>query len=110
MTPVLNVEVDMFSGRPNPRLRLGDGEATRLHALIARQRSVLNDVRTADQLGFRGFIVTNENTGEIYRVRGRVLQMGEKTYLDRNGEIQSYVLSILPQDVRAMLLPLLDAR
>jgi hypothetical protein len=111
MAPVLRIEVDMFSGRPNPTLDVRGDEAQRLQELLAQQRQPLNDVRTPDQLGFRGFIVSPEGSGgETCRVNGAILLIGDRAYLDPNKDIQNFIVSILPPDVKAMLLPLLDVR
>ncbi|WP_300178298.1 hypothetical protein [Bradyrhizobium sp.] len=109
MTPVLKIEVDVFSGRPNPVLELGGGEARHLQHLLEQKRQPLNDFEAADQLGFRGFIIRLEGTGrEAYRVNGAIVQIDGKAFLDPNSDTQNFILSILPKDTRAMLVPLLN--
>jgi hypothetical protein len=112
MTPVLRIEVDMFSGRPNPGLELRGSQARRLQQLLEKKRQPLNDIEAADQLGFRGFVVVRpEGAGRAtYRVKDEVVQIDGRSFLDPNKDIQNYILSILPQELKAMLLPLLDAR
>jgi hypothetical protein len=111
MTPVLKIEVDMFSGRPNPELELRGSQARHLQQLIEKKRQPLSSVEAADQLGFRGFIVKPEGAGrEAYRVKDEVVQIGGRAFRDPNRDTQTYILSILPQELKAMLLPLLDAR
>jgi hypothetical protein len=109
MTPVLKIEVDMFSGRPNPGLELRGSRALRLRQLLEQKRLPLNDVEAVDQLGFRGFIIKPESAGrKAYRVKGEVVQIGGRAFLDPNKDTQNYILSILPQGLKAMLRPLLD--
>jgi hypothetical protein len=110
MTPVLKIEVDMFSGRPNPGLELRGNQARRLRQLLEQKRLPLNDVEAVDQLGFRGFIVKPESASrEAYRVKGEVVQIGGRAFLDPNRDTQNYILSVLPQRLKSMLRPLLDA-
>jgi hypothetical protein len=110
MTSVLKIEVDVFSGRPNPVLELRGSRARRLQQLLEQKRQPLNDVEAADQLGFRGFVIKPEGAGrQVYRVKGEVVQIGDRAFLDQNRDTHNYILSILPQEMKAILLPLLDA-
>ena len=110
MTPVLKIEVDMFSGRPNPVLELRGSRARHLQDLIEQKRQQLHNGEADDPLGFRGFIIRLEGTGrEAYRVKGEVVQIGGRAFLDPNRDTQNYILSILPKETKAMLVPLLNA-
>ncbi len=51
------VELDAFSGRPNPRWVLTPAEATEFFSLLGRLRPDSRDARVPDQLGYRGFVV-----------------------------------------------------
>lgn len=110
MFPVYKIEVDMFSGRPNPSLELRGSEARHLKQLLELKRQPLKDTEASDQLGFRGFVIRSENVDrEIYRIKGGVLKIGSKAFRDPGQQTQSYIVSILPEDVRAMLLPVLQS-
>lgn len=50
------VELDVFSGRPNPVWRLDAAAETRLNDLIAAAAPVASG-RISDGLGYRGFVV-----------------------------------------------------
>src|SRR5882724_6572345 len=89
VTPVFKIEVDIFSGRPNPVLDLRGSRAQHLQRLLEKKRQPLSK-DAADQLGFRGFIIRLEGTGrEAYRVKGEVVQIGGKAFLDPNRDTQN---------------------
>ena len=110
MFPVFKIEVDMFSGRPNPGLELRGSEARQLKQLLELKRQPLNESTNNDQLGFRGFVIHSESPNhETYRVRGEIIEMGGKTFRDPAKQTQRYIVSILPKDLKAMLLPVLQS-
>ena len=60
----ITVEVDLFSGRPNPRWPLTEAEARDLAALLAGR----SDSSSAPPpLGYRGFVIHLERPLRIYR-------------------------------------------
>jgi hypothetical protein len=111
MTSGLKIEVDMFSGRPNPEFELQGDQAESLQRLLDTQRQPSKTAQIADQLGFRGFVVTSAAAGGAsYRVKDDIVQIGGSAYMDPNKDVQTYILSILPPALKAMILPVLDAR
>ena len=42
-------------------------------------------------------------------MKGEVVQIGGKAFLDPNRDTQNNILSILPKETKAMLVPLLNA-
>ena len=64
------VELDVFSGRPNPRWQLSPREIRELVDRVTADRSILlpRNANTGG-LGYRGFII--EHSGEADRCAGR---------------------------------------
>jgi hypothetical protein len=60
----MRLEVDIFSGRPNPAWQLGDVEARRIAAAVAGLEVAPAPPAVPDGLGFRGFVVTVD-AGEL---------------------------------------------
>jgi len=67
----LEVELDVFSGRPNPRWTLAAPEADRLRRQIRSLRSSAPEQHIPD-LGFRGFIV-HDAAGSVRVFRKTVI-------------------------------------
>lgn len=60
---MLTVELDIFSGRPNPRWTLSEAEEKELvNYILANPASILPDTLGQAQLGYRGFIVRIHDT------------------------------------------------
>src|SRR5690242_13956615 len=59
----MQVEIDLFSGRPNPTWELGSAESSEVLALIHGLPTCPSGPEP-EALGFRGFVLTDQNTGE----------------------------------------------
>jgi hypothetical protein len=85
------VELDVFSGRKNPRWRPTEQETERLRAQLAELSPVsefaLDDLQTVPRLGYRGFVLTyrGRNSTVPHRIRvynavATVLEPERETY------------------------------
>jgi hypothetical protein len=55
---VMNVELDIFSGRPNPVWSLSERQVGEMDAIIETLPATTASVPTRPGLGYRGFVVT----------------------------------------------------
>jgi hypothetical protein len=72
MAGTIEVTIDMYSGRPNPRIDLTDQELDELkRRLSAAQQAPSVDYRDPPQLGYRGFRIINpkQEPGLPYQAR-----------------------------------------
>ena len=83
---MIEVELDIFSGRPNPTWQLSDADAKELAAhLLELSREA--PVEHSSGLGFRGFILrfSNRTSAEIsppIRVFSGVVHKHDKSFVD----------------------------
>ncbi|GAB4040581.1 hypothetical protein GCM10028809_65270 [Spirosoma gilvum] len=87
----LTVELDAFSGRPNPTWTLSEAESTELVELLKSLPAIPDSAQTS-RLGYRGFLVSNskEATGlpsrmRVYRKVIRMESNPPQSYRDING-------------------------
>jgi hypothetical protein len=59
----MDVEIDLFSGRPNPRVRLDPQAAEELMRRLAALRPSTGQARPRDKLGYRGLRIQTEPSG-----------------------------------------------
>ena len=57
----MQIELDAFSGRPNPSWTLTEDQAARLMGRLAALNQITSEKTAPDDLGFRGFILTSED-------------------------------------------------
>jgi hypothetical protein len=102
----MEVELQVFSGRPNPKWVMSGAQATDMLKRIRSLRTAANEVRAPD-LGFRGFIVRYaETVCCIYRRRVTLtVASAKRTYQDTTG-VES---ALRQQAVRRGFQSLLDA-
>lgn len=99
------VELDLFSGRENPRWSL-DGEAAQtLRELAGRLTTATAEPRIPG-LGYRGFVVANDN-GEMRVFKGRVIK-SEAVLADPSLSIERFLLDRLPREFRELRARLLS--
>ena len=98
---MLDVELDAFSGRPNPRWELTTAQAAEFWDRIRRLRPTIQDGQVRGEgLGYRGFVVrpTGEPVGGFDHVtlyRGTVLvQVRDRTerFSDPNRGLERWLL------------------
>ena len=59
----MDVEIDVYSGRPNPRLRLDPEPARELMRRLAALRPSTSQAGPRERLGYRGLRIESEGTG-----------------------------------------------
>jgi hypothetical protein len=107
---MMRVEIDIFSGRPNPGWNLSPDHVEELLARLYKQELPHGD-RPPSRLGFRGFIVyrlSSQNEWQAWlRVGGGVVNAqtdaGPRTYQDTGG-IEDWLLELAEQEGYSALL------
>ena len=84
---MLKIELDVFSGRPNPTWQLDDAQAIELLALMADLPIVTQ--RQTGQLGYRGFLVYRPGPGGAVaapvRVYAGTVEIDSQPFADVHG-------------------------
>jgi hypothetical protein len=87
----ISVQMDVFSGRPNPSWELSPSESGELLKQLSLLTEVdKNNAAFHDNLGYRGFIVSFQEDGSskpppnVYRVYKGFILMNGKVYSDRS--------------------------
>lgn len=84
----VNVELDLFSGRPNPTLDLLPAEGDELLRLLSNVPATTAEP-TPPGLGYRGFLVSHKATGARFHVFGGIILrldgVGERRFQDLHG-------------------------
>jgi hypothetical protein len=102
------IEVDLFSGRPNPSFELRGEEASHLRALLKQRREAVHQTPLQLGLGFRGFLIRfDQSSAPQYRVIDDIVVKGNEAFRDPTHETQNYIVSVLPASMRASVEPLL---
>lgn len=81
------VELDVFSGQPNPALEIRKDEFESILNRIRKQRE-LNDARFFDGLGFRGIILSGPDSDAVIQKNViRVRSSSGVRYLESNADV-----------------------
>lgn len=97
MSERVEIELDIFSGNPNPTWILSEAEAT----LFRQQLATLSEASPRElsgNLGYRGFIVqlTNGTEQRIVRVQNGIVQISQDStdlyYSDQNRSLERWLL------------------
>src|SRR5882724_5553115 len=87
----VEIELDVFSGRPNPRWLLSPSQeiewAIRLDSL---PNAAGQDMPEPPGLGYRGFTVRADKQVRVY---GGLAQIDDETYLDVRRNLEKWLLS-----------------
>jgi len=97
------VELDVFSGRPNPRWQLSDAEAARLVELIATLDPAAAAPPAPPGLGYRGFRIPGVATA--YRA---IVRTPQRLLGDPERRVERFLLERLPAEyaeLRSMIEP-----
>jgi len=118
------VELDVFSGRPNPTWTLEPALASDLLDRIARLHSTIQAVECPQNLGYRGFIVqyldAGSNVIQTVRACGGIIEVtnatGSMYYVDPQKQIELWLLASsasaqppLPEDLAAQIVKEINA-
>ncbi|MCP2259810.1 hypothetical protein LX15_003519 [Streptoalloteichus tenebrarius] len=98
----MEIEVDLYSGRPNPRLPLGGEAAAELVRRLAALSSTAHG-SPATGLGYRGIRIVNESDehpfAEVVVSRGVVVvrdrQGGERRLGDPDRALESWLVDVV---------------
>jgi hypothetical protein len=94
----MRVELDVFSGRPNPRWELDEDSAVALRCLLSRL-SVSTDTPPKEPgLGYRGFVFAGE-TGRQRAYKGYVIR-SDTVFADPSSSIERFLSDRLPTELR----------
>jgi hypothetical protein len=95
------VELDVFSGRPNPRWKLDDPVADDLRGLVSLLPVTTDGPPEPPGLGYRGFTFS-EGTGRIRAYKGYVIT-SDVVLADPSSSVERFLLGRIPpefQDLR----------
>jgi len=88
------VELDIFSGRPNPRWELDKPTAEALYRLISQLDTASGGPLDRPGLGYRGFIM-RDGSGERRAYNGYVISPN-RTVADPSARVERFLLDRLP--------------
>lgn len=98
----VQVELDVFSGRPNPSWRLRAAERDQLFGLL-RATKELGAVSTAPPgLGYRGLILRIESGGhaELLRVGDGAIAADGAVYRDNGRAVEAFLFAVMPAKLK----------
>lgn len=88
------VELDVFSGRPNPRWELGPRDAARLRAMHRELTRSGIQLPGPPALGYRGMVY--EIDGRRWRAWGGALHGSDGVWLDTQRGIERFLVGTMP--------------
>ena len=100
MTLQAEIEVDVFSGRPNPSFALGEEDARQLKQLLDEAREAATEFSAPPALGFRGYVIRFAPSQEEYRLFGGVIVKGGRAFRDPHREAEEFVRARLPAEIK----------
>lgn len=110
-----SVELDVFSGRPNPSWTLTHTQGVRLRQLLRAARDLparhKRGPAAEPGLGYRGLIlrISVGATTETWHVGRGAAEVDGQVYPDDGRHIERYVLDTMPADLRAQFAAVLPA-
>jgi hypothetical protein len=90
------VELDVFSGRPNPRWELDETSADELRRLVDRLPPATGPPPEPPGLGYRGFVLGEG--GRVLRVYRGHVSTPDALVADPSRTIERYLLGRIPQE------------
>jgi hypothetical protein len=94
------VELDVFSGRPNPRWQLDQPAADALRRLLSRLTVATDRPLEPPGLGYRGFIFTY-NSGRSRAYKGYVIR-SDIVLADPSSSVERFLLERLPAEFQGL--------
>ncbi len=93
----MRVELDVFSGRPNPRWELDEDSAAALRRLLSRLSVSTDTPPRQPGLGYRGFVFDSEmDHGRAYK--GYVIK-SDAVFADPSSSIERFLRDRLPTEL-----------
>jgi hypothetical protein len=107
----VRIEIDLFSGRPNPAWDATTGEATRVRAAVDALCPRIGPAPEPPGLGYRGFRVTEPGwVAEVYGTAVTVTEhAGRSVRHDPNRDVERLLLALSHEHLDPALLALLDS-
>jgi hypothetical protein len=96
----LLVELDIFSGQPNPRWRLNDQDTDELRQLLTRLALATESAPEPPGLGYRGFLLTDD-TGQSRAYKGHVTTP-DGVYTDPGSSVERFLLDRIPPEYQEL--------
>ena len=94
------VELDIFSGRPNPRWQLDEQGAEALRELLSRLAATTDSPPEPPGLGYRGFLLTDE-TGK-FRACGGYVTRPDGAYADPTSSVERFLRDRIPNSTSSV--------
>ena len=94
------VELDIFSGRPNPRWKLDEPSAEALRQLVVRLAATAESPPEPPGLGYRGFVF-EDATGQSRAYKGFVIR-SDLVQADPSSSIERFLLDGLPAELQEL--------
>jgi hypothetical protein len=91
------VELDLFSGRENPRWRLEQQEEAEFAQLVELLQPTLGEIPEPPALGYRGFVVSAP--AGVYRAYGGSVETPTGLRRDSRKAAERFLLSTLPPEL-----------
>lgn len=85
------VELDIFSGRPNPRWELSARQAEEFVGLVRHLVEIPSVPDRPSLLGYRGLWVRIEDLGSVF-IGGGTLTRGSSTFRDPGHRLERWIL------------------
>ena len=90
----MRIELDVFSGRPNPRWELDESQSRELLQIQERLELSRSESAQPPALGYRGFLYSDAS-GPVRAYRGHV-KTRDALYADPSLRTEHYLLERLP--------------
>ena len=105
----VTVELDIFSGRPNPSWILGSNEGAELLQLVRSKSVVATSSSPPPALGYRGFVVTIASGArpERLRVWAGTVELDGRHYDDADRTVERYLIRTMPNALQSQFRSLL---
>jgi len=105
----VTVELDVFSGRPNPTWSLEQPERDVLLQLLRARNAEARARWEPPGLGYRGFVlhIASDGKVEVVRVGGGTIEAGATVRIDRDRAVEAHLLRTMPAELRTQFLSLL---
>jgi hypothetical protein len=99
------VELDAFSGRPNPSWRLREAERVQLFGLLRAAKEMAAVSTAPPGLGYRGLVVRIESGGhsETIRIGGGTIAASGSIYRDNDRAVEAFLLDSMPPELKVQL-------
>jgi hypothetical protein len=93
-------ELDIFSGRPNPRFELDEQSSEALRQLVTRLTPATDSPPEPPGLGYRGFLLTEET--DQSRAYGGYVIRPDGVYADPTSSVERFLLDRIPPEFQEL--------